>query len=205
MARTLCPLSPSTVQSLRCFAHQFVIRVSITLRHPWNLSSVLLPEEHWSRVKAIFCSKICAILRELKGLSVQSKKCQSAFTLAVTSEKCYCRLMNFSKRIICHRAKEVGGGKRVITDVTAAPASLTNTAPADNSKWISAEQIPGMDSNYTSEKTVSLLSHHISANTQLQGFCGWSLDHLLSQTEQEQVNPLLAERVPVQSTWLHTA
>lgn len=84
---------------------------------------------------------MCAILRELRGSSVHSKKCQSAFTLVVTSEKRYCRLMNFSKRIICHRAKEVGGGKRVITGVTAAPASLTNAAPADNCKWTSAEQI----------------------------------------------------------------
>lgn len=89
MARILRPLSPSTVQFLRCFAHQLVIWVSITVRHPRSLSSVLLPEEHGSQVKAIFCSKMCAILRELKGSSVQSKKCQSAFTLVVTSEKCY--------------------------------------------------------------------------------------------------------------------
>lgn len=43
----------------------------------------------------------------------------------VTSEKCYCRLMNFSKRMNCHGGRGVRGGMRVITCVTLAQASLT--------------------------------------------------------------------------------
>lgn len=103
------------------------------------------------------------------------------------------KVNEFSKRIICHRAKEAGGGKRVITGVTAAPASLTNAAPADNGKWISAEQIH-VHQGWILTIHLRRLSPCSATGYQqasAAGFCGWSLDHLLSQTEQEWVNPLL--------------
>lgn len=55
----------------------------------------------------------------------------------------------------------------------------------------------------TDLKKASLFSAtKLSVNTQLQGFCGWSLDFLLSQTKQELgnlLNLLFREMIPMSS------